>query len=105
MTMIDIPVDMNDPEGAKTAIPLELPFFFSAKAKAAWAYFDNTAFLFEYKDRLVVTDESMYLTEYGDGTAESPLGFPRWVCANMNELEQTLEEVYEDLKEDGEIEE
>ena len=104
MTMMrNIPVDKNDPESAKTAIPLELPEDFSEKAQAAWDYFDDTAFLFEYKGKLVVTDESMCLTVHGNGTPEAPLGFPRWVCDNMKELEEELEMAYDDLVLDGMI--
>jgi hypothetical protein len=97
------PYDMNDPEGAKEAIGLTLPEGFSEKAKAAWNYFDDTAFLFLYKDRLVVTDESLWLSEYGDGSLEAPMGGPRWECDTWEELEQALEGAYDDLKADGMI--
>ena len=95
------PVDMNDREMESTAIELTLPTGLSAKAQACWDYFDGTAFAYEYKDRLVVTDEGLYLTEHGDGSAEAPYGSPRWVCDSWEELEQILEETYDDLKEDG----
>jgi hypothetical protein len=52
----------------------------------------------------VVTDEALELSEYGDGSHEAPFGAPRWVCDSWEELEQILEETYEDLKEDGCIE-
>ena len=97
------PVDMNDPEGAKTAVELTLPLGFSHKAWLAWEYFDGAAFLYEYKGRLVVTDESLYLTAHGDGTHEAPIGFPRWECDSWEELEKMLELAYDDLKEDGAI--
>ena len=97
------PVDKRDPESAATAIELSLPAGFSEKAKACWKYFDGTAFLFEYKNQLVVTDESLELTEFGDGTLEAPLGFPRWVCDSWEELEKILELTYDDLKKDGMI--
>lgn len=35
--------------------------------RLATVYFRGSAFIFEYKDRLVVTDESLCLTEHGDG--------------------------------------
>ena len=92
------PVDMNDPESASNAICLSLPETFSEEAKEAWEYFGETAFLYEYKGRLVVTDESLYLTEYGDGTLEAPLGFPRVECDSWEELEKYLKTVYCELK-------
>ena len=94
------PIDRRDPESAASAIELALPAGFSDKAKACWDYFDGTAFLYEYKDQLVVTDESLELTDFGDGTPESPIGFPRWVCDSWEELEQALEQTYDDLKEE-----
>ena len=97
------PIDRNDPEVAKTAVELTLPAGFSEKAHKCWDYFDGTAFLYEYKDRLVVTDESLYLTEHGDGSFEAPFGFPRWVCDSWAELEHCLEETWDDLLEDGMI--
>ena len=49
----------------------------------------------------MVTDESLYLTAHGDGTAEAPLGSPRWECDSWEELETVLEQTYDDLLEDG----
>lgn len=98
------PIDRNDLQGAKTAVELTLPTGFSEKAWACWDYFDGTAFLYEYKGRLVVTDESLYLTAHGDGTTAAPLGFPRWECDSWEELERILEMTYDELKEDGIIE-
>ena len=98
------PIDRNNPEQAATAIELTLPTGLSAKAWKCWDYFDGTAFAYEYQGRLVVTDEALELTEYGDGSHEAPFGAPRWVCDSWEELEQILEETYDDLKEDGCIE-
>lgn len=58
-------------------------------------------FLFLYKDHLVVTDESLYLTEWGDGSPEAPWGFPRFECETWEELDAWLEETYYCLEEDG----
>ena len=96
-------VDMNDPASASSAVNLSLPDAFSEKAHQVWDYFDGTAFLFEYKGQLVVTDESLWLTDWGDGTPEAPMGFPRWVCDSWDDLERWLELTYDDLREDGEI--
>lgn len=98
------PIDRNNPEQAATAIELTLPTGLSAKAWKCWDYFDGTAFAYEYQGRLVVTDEALELTEYGDGSHEAPFSAPRWVCDSWEELEQILEETYDDLKEDGCIE-
>ena len=100
-----VPVDRNDPASAASAIELSVPTGFSPKAMAVMDYFDDTAFVFEYKGRLVVTDESLWLTEHGDGSREAPFGFPRFVCDSWAELEEWLEVVYVDLLNDGEIEE
>lgn len=97
------PIDRNDPEGAKDAVEMTLPTGFSEKAWACWDYFEGTAFLYEYKDRLVVTDESLYLTAHGDGTHDAPLGFLRWECDSWEELERILEQTYDELAEDGMI--
>ena len=97
----EFPIDRNDPEGAKTAVELTLPDRFSEKAHKCWDYFDGTAFLYEYNGRLVVTDESLYLTAHGDGTHEAPFGFPRWECDSWEELERCLEENWDGLLADG----
>lgn len=93
-------IDMNDPKSAETAIEYSLPIQFSEKAKACWDYFSGSAYLFEYKDKLVITDESLYLTAYGDGSLEAPFGFPRGEFDTWEEVEAWLEEVYDELKED-----
>lgn len=88
-------IDKNDPAGAREAVELSLPAGFSKKAQACWDYFEGAAFLFEYKDRLVMTDESLYLTDHGDGYNE-PLGYPRGVFETWDEVETWLEEVYDE---------
>ena len=99
------PIDRNNPEQAATAIELTLPTGLSEKAQKCWDYFDGTAFAYEYCGRLVVTDEALELTEYGDGSHEAPFGAPRWVCDSWKELEEILEATYEDLEADGCLEE
>ena len=101
----EMPVDRNNPEHAYTAVELTIPESFSDKAKACWNYFDGTAFAYEYDGKLIVTDESLYLTTHGDGSHEAPLGFPRWECDSWEELEECLEATYDDLEEDGMLEE
>ena len=95
------PEDANDPEGAAVAIELTLPERFSSKAKALWRYLDGTAFLYEYKVRLVMADESLDLTVHGDGSRSAPLGGPRFVCESWEELEAAMEAAYDELRKDG----
>ena len=97
------PIDRNDRESEWMAVELDLPDNFSDKAKACWEYFEGAAFIFEYKNRLVVTDEGLYLTEHGDGSHEAPFGAPRWVCDSWEELERILEATYDDLEEEGDL--
>ena len=97
----DDPVDRSDREHEHTAFELTLPTGLSGTAQACWDYFDGTAFAYEYKGRLVVTDESLDLAEFGDGSHEAPFGAPRWVVDSWEELEQVLEATYDDLEADG----
>ena len=99
----DTPIDMNDRESESTAVELTLPTTFSDKAQECWDYFDGAAFLYEYKGRLVMTDESLYLTEHGDGSHEAPFGAPRAVFDAWEEVEAWLETVYDELKEEDMI--
>lgn len=68
------PTDRNDHENERSAVELALPDSFSEKAKACWEYFEDAAFIFEYKNRLVVTDESRLLSEI-ETPAADPDGF------------------------------
>ena len=97
------PVDMNDREREQEAIELALPDNFSDKAKECWDYFEGAAFLFEYQGKLIMTDESLYLTEHGDGSHEAPFGAPRGEFESWDEVEDWLEEVYDELKEEDVI--
>lgn len=97
------PVDRNDRASENTAVELALPDNFSDKAKACWKYFKGAAYIFEYKNRLVVTDEGLYLTDHGDGSHKAPHGGPRWVCDSWEELERLLEAIYDNLEADGDL--
>ena len=90
-------IDRNDPEKARTAIMLEWPETFSDRAKMVIRYFDDTIYLFSYDGKLVATDESRELTEYGNGTSDSPFGFYRWEGTEMEHLEAWLEAVADDF--------
>ena len=95
--------DRNDPEGAKTAIQLEWPESFSNRAKLVIRYLDDTAFLYSYKGRLVITDESCELTEFGSFDKEGPVGFLRWEGTSLDALEAWLEDVADEYDADGDI--
>ena len=90
------PVDMNDPEAAKTAVELQFPETFSPKALACVRDFEGSMYLYRYKGKFVLTDESLYLTDHGDGSHEAPYGGPRYICDTMEEVESWLEQVYDD---------
>ena len=100
----EYPVDRNNPGNAETAVYYSVPTGFNAKAKAAMEYLDDTGFIFEYDGKLVVTDESLYLTSHGDGSRENPIGGERWSGGSWDELEEWLELVYQDGVDDGWIE-
>ena len=91
------PIDMNDRIGERTAAELALPDNFSDKAKACWEYYKGAAYIFEYKGRLVITDESLYLTDHGDGSHSAPFGGPRWVCDSWEDVERNLEQNYDEV--------
>ena len=78
------PIDVNDRKNENTAIELAIPDNFSGKAKNCWRYFDGSAFVFEYKERLVITDEALC-----------------WICNSWEELEKIFKDTYDDLIEDG----
>lgn len=86
------PVDNNDVGNETTAIEYELPDNFSEKAKKYWEYLEGAAFIYEYEGRLVITDESLELTEYENGA-------PRWVFNSWEELEEMLEMCYDEYAE------
>lgn len=85
------PVDRDDPEAARTAIEYGLPIGFSDKAKRFWKYLEGAAFIFPYKGHLVVTDESLDLTDGGDGTLENPSRCIRGSFDDWDALERWLE--------------
>ncbi len=99
---MNIPVDRNDPEGVNTAVEMHFPATFSKRAWKVIDYFEGTMFLYSYKGRYVVTDESLYLTESGDGTSEAPIGGPRWTGDTLEELELWLLEIADEYDADPE---
>jgi len=89
------PFDRTDPESAETAVALAFPHELSDNAWRVLNYLDDTAWLFAYKGKLVVTDESLELTNAGDGSAENPIGCPRWTGSSFEELEAWLEHEFQ----------
>lgn len=96
-------IDRSDPEAAVTAIEIQFPSTFSDKAWRVIRYFAGAMYLYSYKGKFVVTDESLELTEYGDGTHEAPYGGPRWVGKSLEELERWLESVANDYDSTGDV--
>ncbi len=86
-------IDRNDPTAAVTAIELRFPDSFSNKAWRVIRYMEGAMFLYAYKGKFVATDESLELTEYGDGSPEKPFGAPRWTGGSLEELEHWLEQI------------
>ena len=100
------PIDMNDPFSSQFAEYIPWPDSFSEKAKETLRYFDafsrySTAILFRYKGKLIITDESLWLTDYGTGEPGSPIGGPRAELDTMDQVEEWLEDVHSDLEADG----
>lgn len=98
-----IPVDRNDWLGALTAIEVPYPESFSKKAWKVINYMDGCMFLFFYKGKYVATDESLYLTEHGDGSMEAPYGAPRWTGDSLDEFEHWLEKLADFYDEESDI--
>lgn len=83
-------VDRNDPDAAVTAIEIRFPETFCERAWKVIRCLDDTIFLYAYKGRFVVTDESLYLTDHGNGSPTAPFGGPRWAGDSLDALEQWL---------------
>ena len=96
-------IDRNNPLAAATAIELQFPKTFSKKAWRVIRYFEGAMYLYSYKGKFVATDESLELTEYGDGSNETPYGAPRFVCDTLNELEAILEDLADLYDASGDI--
>ena len=62
-------------------------------------YLDDTAWIFEYDGKLVITDEGLYLTEFGDGRIKA-YGGPRAEFDSWEDMEEWLELTYQDLVDD-----
>ena len=100
---VNIPADRNNPAAAETAVELHFPETFCKRAWKVIIYFDGAMYLYRYKDRFVVTDESLDLTEFGDGSPEAPLGAPRWTGDSLEDLEQWLLQIADEYDDDGHI--
>lgn len=89
----DLPIDMNDRLGALTAVELKYPETFSAKAWSVIRYMEGAMYLYFYKGKYVATDESLWLTDYGEPGQDGPIGGPRWTGDTLEEFERWLEEI------------
>lgn len=96
------PIDWNDRGHEHEAIQLELPEYFCHKAKVCWKYFSSAAAIFAYKGKIVVTDESLELTDSVRllPSGNKIYGCTRWICDSWSELEQILAERYDEFDDD-----
>ena len=94
-------IDKNNLDGVygATAVAMDWPEGLSEKAKKALDYFDDTAYLFHYLGKYIITDESLWLTDFGIGTMDSPYGFPIAEFSSLDEVGPWLECVTDDLEE------
>lgn len=92
------PIDKNNLDGkmGATAVPMDWPERLSDKARAALEYLDGAAYLFSYQNRYIVTDESGWLTAYGTGEMDDPMGFPQAEFDFLDEIGPWLELVADD---------
>lgn len=81
-----------------TAVAMDWPEDLSGKAKEALEYLDDTAYLFHYLGKYIITDESLWLTAFGDGTMDSPYSFPRAEFSSLEEVGPWLESVADELE-------
>lgn len=93
-------IDKQNLDGAygATAEAMDWPEDLSEKAKEALEYLDDTAYLFHYLGKYIITDESLWLTEFGIGTLDSPYGFPRAELSSIEEVGPWLESVADELE-------
>ncbi|WP_302450037.1 hypothetical protein [Ruthenibacterium lactatiformans] len=96
-------IDRNDSQAAATAIELQFPKTFSRRAWRVIRYMEGAIYLYSYKGKFVATDESLELTEYGDGTSDSPYGGPRWTGESLEELEWWLESIANEYDSLGDV--
>lgn len=81
-----------------TAVAMAWPSDLSEKAKEALDYLDDTAYLFHYLGKYIITDESRWLTGFGNGTMDSPYGFPRAELNRIEEVGPWLERIADELE-------
>ena len=95
------PIDKQNLDGVygATAVAMDWPEDLSEKAKEALEYLDDTAYLFHYLGKYIITDESLWLTEFGGGSTNSPFGFPRAELSSLKEVGPWLESVAKGLEE------
>lgn len=94
-------IDKNNLDGVygATAVALDWPEDLSKKAKEALDYLDDTAYLFHYLGKYIITDESLWLTEYGSGKRNDPWESPRAEFQSLEKIEPWLENVTDELNE------
>nr|DAR40926.1 MAG TPA: hypothetical protein [Bacteriophage sp.] len=95
------PIDKNNLDGVygATAVALDWPENLSEKAKKTLEYLDGAIFLFRYLGRYVITNESLWLTDYGTDNMDDPLGGPWDDLDALEELDFWLANQADDLEE------
>lgn len=99
-------IDKNNLDGQYGATAVEIPWpkGLSEKARKTLAYFDVgderwcAAYLFFYRGKYIITDESGWLTDFGTGKMDDPIGFPRNEFDRISEIEPWLETTWGDVK-------
>ncbi len=77
-----------------TAVTLDWPVNLSEKAKKTLGYLDGAIFLFCYLGRYVLTNESLWLTDY-----DYPMGGPWVELDTLEEIDPWLASQADDLEE------
>lgn len=97
------PIDRNSNDSAygMTAVPVEWPDDLTRSQEMARAYWEDEAAVFKYMGRYVITDDSGYLTEWGDGTEGKPFGGPMAVLDTEEDVRDWLDDTYREAREDG----
>lgn len=101
----DFPNDAENSNDSEAAEEVAWPEGMSQRAMMVLEYFEGTMYLFRYKGKYVITDESGALEESGDGSTGKPIEGPRAIFDSTEEIEPWLESIadeYDRIQEKGE---
>lgn len=94
------PYDPKDPAAEGSAVAIQWPKDLPIRAQMVIEYFQNAMYLFRYKGKYVLTDESGCLTNYSEGEG------PRAVLDSMTEVADWLTDtadMFDKLEEEGQL--